>query len=465
MEGQMGAMFYAGLLVTLALIVAAGVYAARMVRSAEDYSVGGHKSGPMIVIGVFVGTLVGGAATIGTAQLAFCVGLSAWWFTLGCGVGLLALGLFYAKPLRGSSLETISQFLVLNFGERAGLITSVSSSIGIFFSIVASFLSAAHLLSAVFGLPVAASIALMGVVILVSIFGGGINGVGLVGVIKLLLVYVTMCIGGLAVYGEMGGWQGFAGSFPAFPWFSLVEKGFWPTMGDLLAMVVGILATQTYVQAVYSARSTRVAAVSCFASALIIVPIGLPVIAIGMFMQARHPDILPINALPLFMLQYMPPFLGGAGIMALLISSVGSSAGLALGVATMLSRDLLAKWARQGDSARMLRLNRLCVLAVTLIAAVVTYVNMHAMVLNLNFYSMAFRAAAVIVPMSIAIFLPGRLGAHGAVGAMAAGIGAALLTPLLFPPGVNPIMPGLAASFAVALCLMLLRNHAEKARL
>lgn len=454
----MGAMFYAGLLAALALIVGAGVYAARMVRSADDYSVGGHKSGPLIVSGVFVGTLVGGAATIGTAQLAFCVGLSAWWFILGCGAGLVTMGVFFAKPLRRSSLETISQFLVLNFGRRAGLIASVSSSIGIFFSIVASFLSATHLLSAVFGLPIAASISLMGGIILVSIFGGGINGVGLVGVVKLLLVYLTMCVGGWIVYGEMGGFSAFIASFPAFPWFSFFAKGLWPTLGDLISMVVGILVTQTYVQAVYSARSSGVAAASCFASALIIVPVGLPVVAVGMFMQARHPDILPISALPLFMLQYMPPFLGGAGIMALLISSVGSAAGLALGVSTMLSRDLLARWTSGGDSARMLRLNRLCVLAVTLVAAAVTYVNIHAMVLNLNFYSMAFRAAGIFVPMLAAIFLPGKLGARGAVWAMAAGIGAALLTPLVFAAGVSPIFPGLACSFLVAVCLSLGRR-------
>lgn len=455
----MGAMFYAGLLAALALIVGAGVYAARMVRSADDYSVGGHKSGPLIVSGVFVGTLVGGAATIGTAQLAFCIGLSAWWFILGCGAGLVAMGVFFAKPLRRSSLETISQFLVLKFGQRAGLIASVSSSIGIFFSIVASFLSATHLLSTVFGLPIAASISLMGGIILVSIFGGGINGVGLVGVVKLLLVYLTMCVGGWIVYDALGGLSGFAARFPVFPWFSFVAKGFWPTLGDLVSMVVGILVTQTYVQAVYSARSSGVATASCFASALIIVPVGLPVIAIGMFMQARHPDILPINALPLFMLQYMPPFLGGAGIMALLISSVGSAAGLALGVSTMLSRDLLAKWTRGRDSVRLLRLNRLCVLAVTLVAAVATYINIHAMVLKLNFYSMAFRAAGIFVPMLAAIFLPGRLGARGAVWAMAAGVGAALLTPLVFAGDVSPILPGLVCSCLVAVCMLFGRGQ------
>lgn len=116
----------------------------------------------------------------------------------------------------------------------------------------------------------------------------------------------------------------------------------------------------------------------------------------------------------------------------------------------MLSRDIIGKYVNINDSAKLLRINRLCVLAVTVIAAVVTYINMRTMVLNLNFYSMAFRASAIIVPLSLAIFMPRRLPATGAVYSMAGGISAALVTPFIFPGGTSPILPGLAVSAVIA---------------
>ncbi|MBQ1248434.1 MAG: sodium:solute symporter family protein, partial [Selenomonadales bacterium] len=106
-EMDMDLMFYVSLCVTLIIVVGAGIYATRMVKSAEDYSVGGHRASGAIVTGALIGTLIGGAATIGTAQLAFCVGISAWWFTLGLGVGLVVLALFYAAPLRKQKMVTI----------------------------------------------------------------------------------------------------------------------------------------------------------------------------------------------------------------------------------------------------------------------------------------------------------------------------------------------------------------------
>ena len=110
-----------------------GIYAGRKIKSADDYALGGRSAGIGMVAGSIIGTIVGGAATIGTAQLGFQLGLTAWWFTLGSGIGFIIMGLFYARPLRNSGLMTISEFLVVNFGKKAGPIASLSATAGIFF--------------------------------------------------------------------------------------------------------------------------------------------------------------------------------------------------------------------------------------------------------------------------------------------------------------------------------------------
>ena len=103
---HLGPLHVVGMLATIGLIVGIGVYSGRKVASAADFSSGGGKAGAWIVCGAIMGTLVSGQATIGTAQLAFSFGMSAWWFTLGSGIGCLILAIGYAAPFRRSGCTT-----------------------------------------------------------------------------------------------------------------------------------------------------------------------------------------------------------------------------------------------------------------------------------------------------------------------------------------------------------------------
>ena len=60
------------------------------------------------------------------------------------------MGFLYARPLRQTGLETISQYLVLNYGKTTGSIASWVTTIGIFFSVVSSCLPGIGIICAVF---------------------------------------------------------------------------------------------------------------------------------------------------------------------------------------------------------------------------------------------------------------------------------------------------------------------------
>lgn len=130
---QLTATHYISLAVTLLVTLLPGLLAARRVKSADDYNVGGRSSGAGLVAGTIIGTIIGGAATVGTAQLGFKLGLTAWWFTLGSGIALLLMAAFYAVPLRRSSLTTVAEFLVTDYGKPAGWLATFSACAGIFF--------------------------------------------------------------------------------------------------------------------------------------------------------------------------------------------------------------------------------------------------------------------------------------------------------------------------------------------
>lgn len=79
---MIGVLHIVGIIFVLVLIACVGAYSGRKVCDAADFTTGGGKAGTMVVAGTIMGTLVSGQATVGTAQLAFNFGMSAWWFTL-----------------------------------------------------------------------------------------------------------------------------------------------------------------------------------------------------------------------------------------------------------------------------------------------------------------------------------------------------------------------------------------------
>ena len=126
----------------------------------------------------------------------------------------------------------------------------------------------------------------------------------------------------------------------------------------LVSMVVGVISTQSYAQAIFSAANTRCAALACLIAGAITIPVGVPSILIGMFMRVHHPEIMSIEALPLFLVKYLPDWLGGLGIAALLLATLGTIAGLTLGIGTLFSRDIVKRFVTGLSSSQMLMATR-----------------------------------------------------------------------------------------------------------
>ena len=437
------------LFITIIVVVGSGIYSARSVKSAEGYSLGGRSMGAPLIAGSIAGTVIGGGATVGTAQMAYSLGLSAWWFTLGSGIGFIIMGLFYARTLRSTGLETIPQYLVLNYGKMSGPLASVIASIGILFSAVASCLPGIQIIAAIFHISHWPAAIILIILVAAYVFFGGMKGAGVSGMMKLIIIWITLFAAGgtasIALYGmpevEM--------IFPSFPWFSLFGNGVWTSIGNLLSLIVGILCTQTYVQAIFSASDSRTAAVGAFAAALVVIPVGLPSIAIAMFMHVAHPDSLPILVLPIYLLQYQPAWLGGIGLAGILLSLIGSIAGLALGIGTMVSKDLCYELLHVRTGRTVLWMNRITVLLVICIASLISMFNLKSQVLVWNYMSMALRGAGVFLPLSLAIFAPGKLKKGWAISSMVLSTAASVAAATILHLPIDPLFIGLLTSAAI----------------
>lgn len=414
--------FFIAFALTLSLMLWLAVAGAGSVRTSADFALAGRRAGHWKVSGAIMGTLVGGASTVGTVQLAFLFGLSAWWFTLGAGLACLFLGVFLAQPLRRCGVETIPQFIARYHGERVRKTASLFSALGMFIHVVAQLLAAAAILSSLFGFSLKEGALLAALAVAVVTWRGGMPGAGTLGLVKLFFLYLTMVGAGLVAYQMSGGWSGLRASFAPFPWFSLFGYGTAAGLSDLLSMLVGVVSTQTYLQAVFSARDERAARKGALISAILIPPLGLFGISVGLYMRQSAPAMDSARALPEFLLQHMHPGFAGLAFAAILIAAVATAAGLTLGVGTTLRGDLLTG---RSFGDKDLLLMKAVTLGVVLAALGLVLTNLGSAIMAWSFLSMGLRGATLCLPLLAAVFLAQRTTRSGGA-----------LSILLAPPAV-----------------------------
>ena len=457
-----------GIVITLLIIVGAGIYAGTRVKDEKDFSGAARKAGSAVVAGTIMGTLVGGSSTIGTAQLAFRFGLDGWWFTLGAGIACLFLGTFMLGPLYRSNKSTIPQFLTGTYGDAIGPIASVFTSIGIFINVIGQGLAAVALLTSMVHVSATYALLISTALVLAYVLAGGLQGTGIVGTIKLTLLYgAVIAAGGIALY-KFGGMSGLFEAFPErFPWFSLFGRGFSLDFAAGFSLVVGVLSTQTYIQAVLSAKSFKHARRGALISAFFIPPVGIGGVLVGMYMKAHaasFPGMKSGDVLPTFILHYMPPLLGGVVLATLLVAVIGTWAGLSLGISTMLTRDIYKRYVdKKADDKRTLLVQRVLILCICAITIVAVSSSLGGLILGFSFLSMGLRGCSALFPLLGAMFFKRFV-------TPAAGITAAIMGPLtdliwhlMYPKGLDPLYPGLAVSAVVLVAVSMLSRKKPQA--
>ena len=433
-----------GAAAVLVLMLGLGACSGRRVKSAADFDTGGG-SGTLLVAGTITGTLVGGSSTIGAAQLAFHYGFSAWWFTLGGALGCLVLALVLAKPLRTAGQGTIQQLLQKEFGPAAGLLSSLLATLGLGLNIVSQLLSANVLLASIFGLAPLPCTLISAACMACYVIFGGVRGTGLLGIVKTVLLSLSVLAGGCIALSLSGGVAGMLAALPQQQYFSLFARGVGVDLGAGLSVMLGVLSTQTYIQAVLSGRSLRAARGGALLSALLIPAIGAGSILMGCYMQLAFPTMEAGEALPRFVIGNLPPLLGGIVLGTLFFAVVGTGSGLALGLSTVVTNNLYKRFCPEADSRRCLRFSRGVILSTLALAAVFTFGNLRSAILAWGFLSMGLRAAVLLAPLWAALFFPGRVHPFFACASSVLGVLATLAGSLFSLPG-DSLFWGMGAS-------------------
>ena len=410
----MDTMLIVGLAATLIIIVGLSIWSGTRTKRGQT------KNSLPVVAGVIMGTLVGGSSTVGTAQLAYNYGMSAWWFTLGAGIACLILALVYAIPLRRSGCPTLVGMIRQEFGPTAGMLASVLSAIGTFINIISQLIAATAVIAVIApSLGIGAAVAIAAVFMVLYVIFGGTKGAGMVGIVKTVLLYVAMMACGVMVLYMVGGFSTFVEMVHTIEnpdgvnFFSLFARGVGTDAGACLSLILGVLTTQTYAQGVLSGKTDRAGKGGALISAFLIPPIGVGGILVGLYMRANaalYPGVTAKTALTTFVTAHVPPLLAGIILGTLFVAVVGTGAGLALGISTILNNDIVKKVTHKFDDPKKAgMLSKVWIVVLLAAASALSTGPLGDTILQFAFMSMGLRGSVVFVPLICALWLPGRV--------------------------------------------------------
>lgn len=449
----MNGLLYFGLAVTLLVIVGLSIWSGT--RAKKD------KRNPMpVVAGVITGTLVGGSSTIGTAQLAYQFGMSAWWYTLGAGISCLILALVYAKPLRRTGGSTLVGIIRSEYGPKVGMAVSILSSVGTFINVIPQVISATAVLAVIFpAMSLETAVIISVVFMILYVIFGGTKGAGIVGIVKMILIYITMIVSAVMVLGMVGGLPAFvsmAGNIPdpdGIRFTYLFSRGVGTDIGACLSVLLGVITTQTYAQGVLSGRTDKDGVGGALISAFLIPPIGIGGILVGLYMRANaalYAGVTAKTALTAFITAHLPPLPAGIILGTLFITVVGTGAGITLGISTMLTNDIwgqLIPRFRQPKAKAVL--SKLMIALVLAVAGFLACGSLGDIILQFTFMSMGLRGAVVFLPLSCALWLPGKISTRYAMASVITGPLVVLLFGLWKVLPFDPLFAGVGASLLI----------------
>ncbi|MFH1808325.1 MAG: sodium:solute symporter family protein [Pseudomonadota bacterium] len=311
-----------------------------------SYLLAGRGLPSWVAAALVAGLAVGGASTIGVAERAYTVGISAGWYNAAWSFGALVLGLVAARRFRRMELTTLPEFFERHYTSTARVL-AVAGQLAIQVVITSlQYVAGGAILRSLlpevfsdFGGMLTTAVVFVAITLI-----GGFWAAGLTNVVNVIVIYVGIVLGAVLTLQRVGGFEGLQQHLPAaHPGFDLWAVGPGLIAAWFLIMVTTTHSNQATIQIGFATRDEKSSRNAYLLGALLILPVGFISALIGMAAAGLYPDILPKEALPRVVLE-LPPVAAGLILAGLWAADVSTASALLMGSATVVSTDVIKRF-------------------------------------------------------------------------------------------------------------------------
>ena len=351
-------------------IIGIGAWSRRRAGGQDGFFVANRRGTTLLITGSLLATAVGGSVTVGMAGLGFGQGLTgAWWLLVGC-IGLLILGLFFARKVRGAALYTLPELLEKQYDNRVSLAASILIVIA-WVGVVAGQIVAAGKVLSILGIVSVASwmIIFTMVFVIYAILGGQLSIIR-TDAFQATILFVGIFVALALVLSRVGGLNGLKASLPlTYFSFPLSPEFNWKMLMSLLIFVGAtyIVGPDIYTR-LFCAKEEKAAQKSAFLCAFLFLPLAFAITLIGMSAKVLYPGISAEQAFPQVINGVLSPGLSGLILAALVAALMSSADTCLLSQSVILTEDVVKRFCPSFNERKTVLLTRLNIIILGLVA-------------------------------------------------------------------------------------------------
>ncbi len=322
----------------------------------DDFLLGGRSVPLFLTVGTTVATMVGTGSSMGAVGFGYTSGWGGALYGIGGSIGVLLLALCFSG-VRRLRFMTMSEELSFYVGANR----IVRNVVALLIYIACIGWLGAHILGGGLYLAWMADIPVWQAKIIVALgFGvycviGGYMAVVWTDTVQAIVLFVGFFLmAGMAVV-EVGGFDAMTASLDASAAsFLAIDKiGLLPAISLSTVIAVGVLATPSFRQRIYSGASVGSVRRSFLLTGVLYMAFSIVPAIIGMATHALNPDLENSNfAFPYLATEVLPVGLGLLLLVAGLSATMSSASSDAIAGVTTLIRDVYVLFKGRAPSAR-----------------------------------------------------------------------------------------------------------------
>jgi SSS family solute:Na+ symporter len=351
-------------------MIGIGLGARKKARTQNGFFVAQRQISLPFIVGSFIATAVGGSVTVGMAGLGFGQGLTGVWWLLVGSIGLVLLGAFFARKVRGAALYTLPELVENQYDRRVGLAASILIVIA-WVGVVAGQIVAAGKVLSILGIGSGAFWMVIFTIVFVAytVIGGQLSVIR-TDLFQAIVVYLGISIALALFLPQAGGLQGLRFSLPQdFFSFPVSSQFNWKALLSLLILVGAtyVVGPDMYTR-LFCARDEKTAQRATFLSAFSFIPLAVAIVLIGMGARVLYPQISPEQAFPQLISGVLSPWLGGLVLAALVAALMSSADTCLLSQGVILTQDIIKRFIPSLSERKSILLTRLNIIFLGVLA-------------------------------------------------------------------------------------------------
>ncbi len=335
--------FLIGFIIYALAMIWLGWFVSRNQKNGDDFLLGGRSLPMFLTLGSTVATMVGTGSSMGAVGFGYSNGWAGMLYGLGGAVGILLVAWWFA-PVRKLRFMTMSEELSYYTGAShlikniVGLLIFIAS-IG---WLGAHILGGSMYLSWATGIDMTVAKIIIALAFAIYVVIGGYSAVVWTDTIQALILFFGFILMAILAVVHVGGWNVIEHAMdPKALSFLAVDKlGAIPALSLAMVIGVGVLATPSYRQRIYSGKDVSTVRRSFVYTGVLYLFFSILPAIIGMAAFTMNPSLENSNYAFLFATSFLPSLLGLVVLIAGLSATMSSASSDAIAAVAIMMRDL-----------------------------------------------------------------------------------------------------------------------------